>query len=382
MKKSKIIPYGRQWIDEGDIKEVAKVLKSDWITQGPNIDEFERKIAEYSGAKYAVAVSSGTAALHVAYMAAGIGEGDEIITTPLTFAATSNMAVKCGAKPIFADIDESTLNIDIKKIEEKITPKTKAIVVVDFAGQPCDLDEIGELARKHNLLFIEDAAHALGSEYKGKKVGGMANLTIFSFHPVKLITTGEGGMVLTNSKDLYDKMRSLRHHGAVKRPEIGGWYYDIEEPGYNFRITDLQCALGLSQFKKIGKFIKRRRDIVKKYNTAFKNIPQIIIPSEKEYVKSAWHIYPVQFRSEKLKMGRKEIFALLHENNIKVQVHYLPVHLHPFYKNKFGYKEGDFPKAERYYGQAISLPLFPAMTDKDVKAVIETVKKIINSIKR
>lgn len=375
--KNKFIPYGHQWIDKNDINEVVKVLKTDWITQGPKIEEFEKAVAKYCGVKYGVAVSSGTAALHSAYNVAGIRLGDEIIISPLTFAATANMVVFCRAKPVFVDIDGETLNIDPKGIEKKITPKTKAIVPVDFAGHPCDYDEIVKIAKKHKLLVIEDACHALGAEYKGKKVGNFSDMTILSFHPVKHITTGEGGMVLTNNKDFYEKLKIFRNHGIVKKPEKGGWYYEIENPSFNYRITDFQCALGLSQLKKINKFKKRRREIIAKYNKAFKNIKEVITPIEKDYAKSSWHIYPIQVKG----VDRRKIFDALRKKGIGVQVHYLPLHLQPFYKKKFGYKKGDFPIAEKYYEKAITLPLFPAMTKKDVIRVIKDVKKIINFFK-
>jgi UDP-4-amino-4,6-dideoxy-N-acetyl-beta-L-altrosamine transaminase len=378
----KIIPYGHQWIDNKDIKEVVRVLKSDWVTQGPKIEEFEKALAKYCGVKYAVAVSSGTAALHLAYKVAGIKSGDEVITTPLTFAATANGIVHCGGKPVFVDVNEDTLNIDPKKIERKITKNTKAIAPVDFAGHPCDYDEIRKIAKKHKLLIIEDAAHALGSEYKGKKIGSFADLTILSFHPVKTITTGEGGVVLTNRKDFYEKLKIFRHHGIIKNPQKGGWYYEIEEPGFNFRITDFQCALGISQLQKLDKFIKIRREIVAKYDKAFKDMKEIITPTERSYVKSAWHIYPVQLRLEKLKVDRKKIFEDLQKHGIGVQVHYIPLHLQPFYRKKFGYKKGDFPVAERYYERAITLPLFPKMKNEEVEKVIKTVKKIINLYKK
>lgn len=369
----KLIPYGHQWIDDKDVKEVAKVLKSDWITQGPKVKEFEKKVAKYCGAKYGVAVSSGTSALQVAYTAAGIKVGDEVITTPLTFAATSNCLVFNGAKPVFADIEADTLNIDPKEIEKKISKKTKAIAPVDFAGQPCDYEKILKIAKKYKLLIIEDGAHALGSKYKRKKVGSFADLTILSFHPVKTITTGEGGMVLTNRKDFYEKLKVLRNHGIVKKSAKDGWYYEIENPSFNFRLTDFQSALGISQLKKINKFIQRRREIVKKYNQAFKDIKEIIRPTERKEVKSAWHIYPIQ-----VKANRKKIFEALQKEGILVQVHYLPLHLQPFYRKKFGYKLGDFPRAEKYYQGAITLPLFPKMTNKEVDRVIKTVRKIIN----
>lgn len=374
----KIIPYGHQWIDEKDIQEVAKVLRTDWITQGPKVEEFEKAVARYCRAKYAVAVSSGTAALHAAYAAAGIKSGDEVITTPLTFAATAYTLSFLGGKPIFADIKENTLNINPTEIEKKITKKTKAICPVDFAGQPCDYKEILKIAKKHRLLIVEDAAQALGAEYQGKKIGSFSDLTILSFHPVKTITTGEGGMVLTNNKDFYQKLKIFRHHGIIKKPEKGGWYYEIENLGHNFRITDFQCALGISQLKKINKFLKRRREIVAEYNKAFKGIKEIILPEEKKDRKSAWHIYIIQLCLEKLKVDRKGIFEAFQKEGIGVQVHYLPLHLQPFFKKKFGYKVGDFPIAEKYYKKAITLPLFPKMTDGDVRYIIRSVKSIIN----
>ena len=373
MAKIKIIPYGHQWLDDNDIKEVIKVLKGDWLTQGPKIEEFEKAVAKYCGAKYGVAVSSGTAALHAAYSVAGISSGDEIITTPMTFAATANAAVFCGARPVFVDIRSDTLNINSELIEGLITSKTKAIIPVDFAGHPCDYEEIFKIARKHNLLVIEDACHALGAKYKGKKVGSFSDMTILSFHPVKHITTGEGGMVLTDNKIFYEKLKIFRHHGIIKIPEKGKWYYEIENPGYNYRITDFQCAIGISQLKKLDKFIEKRKKIAERYNKAFKNIEKIIIPTEKIYAKSAWHIYPIQIRGA----GRKEVFEKLFKLAVGAQVHYVPLHIQPFYQKRFGYKKGDFPIAEKYYEGAITLPLFPKMTDKEVQYVIDSVKKIL-----
>jgi perosamine synthetase len=377
MPKKKFIPYGHQWIDEKDIKEVLKVLRTDWITQGPKVEEFERAVADYCDTKYAVAVSSGTAALHAAYSVAGVASGDEVITSPITFAATANAAMYCGGRPVFADVQEDVINISPKEIEKKITKKTKVIAPVDFAGHPCDYDEIKKIAKKYKILVIEDASHALGSEYKGKKIGSLADMTILSFHPVKHITTGEGGMILTNNKDFYEKLKIFRHHGITKKPEKGGWYYQIKNLGYNYRLTDFQCALGISQLKKIDKFIKRRREIVDQYNKAFKEVEGIIIPKERDYVKSAWHIYPIRLRLEKLKVNRKKVFEKMQEQGIGVQVHYIPLHLQPLYKNKFGYEKKDFPVAEDYYEKAITLPLFPGMTDKDVEYSINCVKKLI-----
>ncbi|MDD5145041.1 MAG: UDP-4-amino-4,6-dideoxy-N-acetyl-beta-L-altrosamine transaminase [Candidatus Pacebacteria bacterium] len=380
MKKS--LPYGHQWIEKCDIKEVAQILGSDWVTQGPKVEEFEKKVAKYCKAKYAVAVSSGTTALHVAYYSAGLKEGDEVITTPLTFAATSSCLVFLGAKPVFVDINRETLNIDPEEIEKKITKKTKAIAPVDFAGQPCNYDEILKIAKKHNLLVIEDAAHALGSVYNGKRVGGISDITILSFHPVKTITTGEGGMVLTNNKVFYERAKRFRNHGIVKYPQKGGWYYEIKEPAPNYRLTDIQCMLGICQLRKLEKFVTRRRQIVDIYNKAFKSVPEIRSIKEAGRVKSAWHIYPIQLALEKLSAGRKEIFERFQKEGIGVQVHYLPLHLHSFYSNKFNYKKGDFPNAEDYYERAITLPLFPKMKKSDIDFVIKTAKKIINNYKK
>jgi len=384
-KNAGFIPYGHQWIDEEDIKEVVKVLKGDWITQGSKVDEFEKAVARYCKAEYGIAFSSGTAALHAACAAAGIGIGDEVITTPLTFAATANAIVYCGGKPIFADIQKDFLNIDPEEIEKKITnlsadrqERLKAIVPVDLAGHPCNYDKIKKIAQKYKLLIIEDAAQALGSVYRGRRIGSLADMTVFSFHPVKTITTGEGGMILTNNKGFYEKLKIFRNHGIVKKPKKGGWYYEIKNPGFNYRLTDFQCALGISQLKKLDKFVKRRKEIVDRYNKAFSDLGEIVTPNEREGVKSAWHIYIIQLVLEKLKVDRKKIFERLQKEKIGVQVHHVPVHLHPFYKEKFGYKKGDFPITERYYERAITLPLFPKMSNKEIERVIKIVKKIIS----
>jgi len=370
------IPYGHQWIDDGDIASVVEVLKSDWITQGTKVDEFEKKVAEYCGAKYAVAVSNGTAALHAACAVAGIVEGDEVITTPITFAATANAIVYCGGKPVFADIHEGTFNIDTKEIRKMLSAKTKAILPVDFAGHPADLDEIKAMAKERGLIVIEDAAHALGAEYKGRRVGSLADMTVLSFHPVKHITTGEGGMILTGNREFYDKLKIFRNHGIVRdiRP-ANPWYYEIHDLGHNFRITDFQCALGLSQMDKLDGFVERRRQIAKRYNEAFAGMTEIITPQEKENVRAVYHIYVVQLNLGKLKVGRKEIFEALRAENIGVNVHYIPVHLHPYYQREFGYRQGDYPVAERYYERAITLPLFPRMSNEDIDCVISVVKK-------
>ena len=379
--RTKFLPYGHQWIDEKDIESVVEVLRGDWITQGPKIREFEEAVAEFVGAKYAVALSSGTAALHAACFVAGITSRHEVIITPITFAASSNCILYLGGKPVFTDIKEDTYNIDAGKIERKITSKTKAIIPVDFAGQPADLDEIYEIAKERNLIVIEDASHALGAEYKGKKIGSISDMTIFSFHPVKPITTGEGGMVVTDNKGFYEKLLMFRTHGITKNKvklikNEGPWYYEMQELGYNYRITDFQCVLGISQLKKLDKFIGQRREIVKRYNEAFKNIEEIIVPYEKPEIKSAWHIYAIRLKLDRLKISRKEIFEALRAENIGVHVHYIPVYYHPYYQ-KLGYKKGLCPKAERYYEEAITLPLFPKMSDKNVEDVVEAVKKVI-----
>lgn len=371
------IPYGHQWLDDDDIAAVVDVLKSNWITQGPKVDEFERKVADYCGARYAVAVASGTAALHAACAVAGITDGDEAITTPITFAATANAVVLCGGKPVFADID-NTLNIDPKEIQNRLSARTRAILPVDFAGHPADLDAIKAIARDKGLVVIEDAAHALGAEYQGRRIGSISDMTILSFHPVKHITTGEGGMVLTDSREFYEKLRIFRHHGIIRDSgSENSWYYEIDSLGHNFRLTDFQCALGISQMNKLDGFIRRRREIAARYDEAFAGMKEIITTVEQENVKAVYHIYVIQLRLEKLKAGRQAVFEALREKNIGVNVHYIPVHLHPFYRRKFGYKKGDYPRAEGYYERAITLPIFPRMSDEDVERVIETVKKVI-----
>jgi UDP-4-amino-4,6-dideoxy-N-acetyl-beta-L-altrosamine transaminase len=376
--RSEPLPYGHQWIDEDDIASVVEVLKSDWITQGHKVDEFEAKIAKYCGAKHAVAVSSGTAALHIACAVAGISEGDESITSPITFAATANVMVYCGGKPVFADIREDTLNIDPEEVRKRLSSRTKALLPVDFTGRPADLDEIMAIAKERNLVVIEDAAHALGAEYKGRRIGSLADMTVFSFHPVKHITTGEGGMILTDNEEFYEKLKIFRHHGIVKdSPNKGSWYYEIYNPGYNFRLTDFQCALGISQLEKLGRFIQRRTEIAAKYNEAFAEMPEIITPVEKKNTKAVYHLYVLQLQLERLKTGRKHIFEALRAENIGVSVHYIPVHLHPYYQKEFGYKQGDYPRAERYYERAITLPIFPKMSNEDVEDVVKAVKKVI-----
>jgi UDP-4-amino-4,6-dideoxy-N-acetyl-beta-L-altrosamine transaminase len=376
------LAYGKQTIDESDIEAVITVLKGDYLTTGPYVKEFEEKVANYIGLKYAVAVSNGTAALHMACFAAGISDGDEVIVSPMTFAASANAIRYCGGIPVFADIDSDTYNIDPIKFEEKITERTKAIIPVDFAGQSVDMDHIKKIAHKYGLFIIEDAAHALGSEYKGRKVGSQADMVEFSFHPVKPITTAEGGIVGTNNLELYKKMLNFRTHGITRDEEAllsnhGPWYYEQQFLGFNYRLTDIQSALGISQMDKLDGFICRRREIVRQYNAAFKDLEEIIIPFEAEFSRSGWHLYVIKLKSELLKVTRKEIFLALQKENIGVNVHYLPVYLHPYYKD-LGYHKGLCPNAEELYENMMTLPLFPSMIEQDIEDVIQGVYKVIN----
>ncbi|MDF2065817.1 UDP-4-amino-4,6-dideoxy-N-acetyl-beta-L-altrosamine transaminase [Bacillus sp. Cr_A10] len=374
--RNSYLPYGKQMIDELDIEAVVNVLRGEFITTGPAIEKFEENIAEYVGAKYAVAFTNGTAALHGACFAADIGKGDEVVTTPMTFAASSNCVLYQGGTVVFADIDSSTYNIDPKSIEEQITNKTKAIIPVDFTGQPVDLESINKIAKQNNLVVIEDAAHALGARYKNKKIGSISDMTMFSFHPVKHITTGEGGMITTNNKVYYEKLLQFRSHGITRDPKLlkdnqGPWYYEMQFLGYNYRMTDIQAALGISQLLKLDSFLERRKEIVKKYNNAFQNIESITIPYQSNEGESSWHLYIIQ-----VSQNRRGIFESLQKRNIGVNVHYIPVHKLPYYQ-EIGYKETYLPNAEKLYENSISLPLFPGMTDQDVEDVIEAVEDVL-----
>ncbi len=377
-----MVPYGHQWLDKEDIKAVVEVLRSDWLTQGSKIKEFEDSLCRYTGARYAVVVSSGTAALHVASLAAGISAGDEVITSPITFVATANAVIYCGGRPVFADVQNDTINIDPIEIKKKINKRTKAIIPVHFAGHPCDLKEISQIAKERNLILIEDAAHALGAEYKGEKIGSCrySDMAVFSFHPVKTITTGEGGAVLTNRKDLYEKLLILRNHGITKdrikfiNRNDGTWYYEMQELGFNYRLTDFQCALGISQLKKIERFIKRRREIVKIYQSELSKLEDFVLPIERSYVKSAWHLYAIRLKN-RLKRKRKVIFDHLRKNNLWVQVHYIPVYRHPYYQKKYSSND-KCSVAEDYYQTEISLPLYPAMKTSEIQYVINIINQI------
>ncbi|MFH1709896.1 MAG: UDP-4-amino-4,6-dideoxy-N-acetyl-beta-L-altrosamine transaminase [bacterium] len=374
----KSIPYSTQFIDKDDIKAVAAALLSNYLTQGPKVAEFEEKVAGYCGAKYAVAFNSGTSALHGACSAAGIGHSNEVITSPITFVASANCVVYCGGTPVFADVEPDTALISVEKIKRKITSKTKAIIPVDYAGHPCDMDSINKISRENKLIVIEDAAHSLGAEYKGKKVGTLADMTILSFHAVKHITTGEGGMILTDNKSYYDKLIKFRTHGITRAVHSKDpWYYEMQDLGYNYRLTDIQCALGISQLKKLDKFLKIRRDIANRYNKAFADIEGIGIPVEKGHARSSCHLYPIRLNKE-LVLKKRQIFQDLRKLGIGVNVHYIPVPLQPYYRDKFGYKKGDFPHAEAFYQSEISLPLHQKMTKNDVDQVIQSIKRTVN----
>lgn len=379
--------YGHQYIDDADIQAVVEVLKSDFLTCGPKIEELEKKLCEVTGAKYAVVCSNGTAALHMACQAAGIGREDEVITTPITFAASANCALYCGAKPVFADINEETYNIDPANVESLTTEKTKAVVAVDYTGQSVELDRLLAHCRKHNLVLIEDGAHVIGTSYNGKKNGSIADMTTLSFHPVKTVTGGEGGAVLTNSEEYYQKLLLYRSHGITKNPAMmehepdGPWYYEQVALGMNYRMTDMQAALIISQLDKLPMFSKRRKEIVKAYDEAFSKLPQLFVQKEIPQSDTTRHLYILRIRPEKLKIDRKQFFEALAAENICCQVHYIPIYYFPYYE-KLGYRKGLCPKAEKLYEEEISLPLYYAMTDQDVDDVIRAVTKIAEYFKR
>jgi perosamine synthetase len=380
--REKLLPYGRQSLDDADVRAVVEVLKSDWLTTGPKVDEFEERFAAWVGAQHAISFSSGTAALHGAAFAAGLGPGDEAVTTPMTFCATANCVLYQGATPVFADVSRDTLNIDPTQVSEKITSRTKAIIAVDYAGHPAALHELRELAKTQNerVFLIEDACHALGAEYKGQRVGGIADMTVFSFHPVKHLTTGEGGMVTTNDARLAETLRRFRNHGisseARERQESGQWFYEMVLLGFNYRLTDIACALGLSQLDKLAANLKRRREIAAQYSSAFRDLRGLATPTVHDDVNPAWHLYPVRLKLEMLGTKRGEIFRALRAENIGVNVHYIPVHKHPYYRERFPSSHG-YPVAEDAYERLISLPMFHAMTAQDVGDVIRAVSKVV-----
>lgn len=372
------IPYARQLIDEADIEAVIEVLLSDWLTTGPKVEEFEQAFADFVGAKHAVAVSSGTAALHAAMYAANIGAGDEVIVPPMTFVATVNAVVFQGGTPVFSDVEEDTLLLNPRIVEEKITSRTKAIIAVDYAGQPCDYDVLRTIAEKHGLILVADACHALGARYKGRNVGTLADLTIFSFHPVKHITTGEGGMITTDDSMLVERMRRFRNHGInydhASRSEQGTWYYEMTDLGYNYRITDFQCALGLSQLRKLPLFLERRLEIAQIYDRELASLDSIKPLSASPDVTHSYHLYVIRVQE------RDSIFAFLRRKGVGVNVHYIPVHLHPFYRQRFGTGEGLCPASEAAYEGILSLPIFPEMSDQEVERVVHELRRLVVGI--
>lgn len=379
--------YGRQWIEQDDIQAVCDTLCGNLITCGPRVDEFERKLCTMTGAKHALVVSNGTAALHCACIAAGIKSGDEVITTPLTFVASANCVLYCGGTPVFADVNPDTYNIDPESIRSHITDRTKAVIAVDFTGQVVEMEEIRNICEEHNLILIEDAAHSIGSKYNGVSVGNLADLTCMSFHPVKTITGGEGGVVITNSDSLYHKLMLARTHGitrdagqmSVETPE-GPWYYEQVELGFNYRLTDFQAALIISQLGKLERFTARRKEIVRAYDEAFCGLPEIVIQKEIPQSDTCRHLYILQLNLEQLSCTRREFFDALAAENVQPQVHYIPVYWFPYYQ-KMGYKRGLCPNAEKIYERILSIPLYPKMTDQDVEDVIHAVKKVVAAYK-
>ena len=379
------IPYGRQWIDEDDEQAVLETLRADFLTQGPMVTAFEQALCEYTGASYCVAVASGTAALHLAVAALELPAGSEGITTPNTFTATANSMAYCGLRPVFSDIDPISYNLDAEQLATKISPNTRLITPVHFAGQPADMQRIHRLASQHGLKVIEDAAHAIGSTYAdGSRVGNCrySDATIFSFHPVKTLTTGEGGAIMTNDPTLYHRMLLLRSHGITKAPEAlsqhpGPWYYEMVTLGWHYRMTDIQAALGISQLKKIERFKARRREIVSNYNQAFRDLPNIMTPQEASGVSSCFHLYVVKIDFSGLGKTRAEVMNHLLAQGIGTQVHYIPVHTQPWYQQHYGYKTGDFPIAEHYYEQCLSIPLFAKMTDAEQQHVIHVIRELV-----
>lgn len=380
------IPYGHQDIGAAEIRAVTKVLRSDWLTQGPNVLTFERALAKRIGARDVVAVSSGTAALHAACFALGLHRGDEVITSPLTFVASANCALYVGATPRFADVDTATGTLDPRAVAQALTSKTKALIPVDFAGNLCDWDALLRLARRRKFSTIEDASHAIGATYRRRPVGSFADLTVFSFHPVKHITTGEGGAIATNSPALAARLRRFRTHGITRNPKEltqnpGPWYYEMHDLGFNYRITDLQCALGTVQLGRLSRFVSRRTAIVQHYNAAFADLPDVVLPRGREQTRPAWHLYVLRLAGP-LVPQRRAIFETLSARGLGVNVHYIPVHLQPFYRRRFGYRPGDFPRAEAYSDSAITLPLYPSMTQRQVATVVRVVRRTIREFAR
>ncbi|AXV38917.1 UDP-4-amino-4,6-dideoxy-N-acetyl-beta-L-altrosamine transaminase [Methanobacterium sp. BAmetb5] len=377
------IPFSRHSIGKEEITEVLCTLNSDWITRGPKTFKFEEMFSSYVDSKFSLAVNSCTAALHLVLAGLDIGKGDEVITTPLTFAATSEVIIHQNAKPVFADVERDTYNIDPSKLEEKISKNTKAIIPVHYAGHPCDMDEIMRIASDYDLYVIEDAAHAIGSKYKGRNIGTIGDATCFSFYATKNLATGEGGMITTNNEELAEKMRILSLHGISKDAwkrysSEGSWYYEILYPGYKYNMSDIEASIGIHQLKKLDSMQKRRNEIATIYNKSFKEVLEIITPAVKDYAKHAWHLYPILVNNDLLNINRNDFIEALKAENIGTSVHFIPLHFHPYYNENYGFKKGDFPVAESIYEKEISLPIYPKMTDEDVHQVVNAVKKIIN----
>ena len=381
--RSTLLPYGRQKIDQEEVDSVIRVLRSEWLTSGPMTEEFEQAFADFVGIEFAVAVSSGTAALHTAVHALDICAEEEVIVPAMTFAATANCVVFEDAKPVFVDVDPKTLLIDPHRVEEQISSRTRAIIAVDYAGQPCDYAALTKLADQHGLTLLADACHSMGARYKGRTVGSLAELSAFSLHPVKHITTGEGGLITTANPTLAEKMRRFRNHGIAQdhrqRAEAGSWFYEMTDLGYNYRLTDFQSALGISQLNKLRKWLEIRQRIAGEYDAAFADLPAITPLHTVQALSHAHHLYVVQLEPSRLKCDRKEIFAALRAEGIGVNVHYIPVHLHPYYRANFGTKAGMCPVAEAAYQRILSLPIFPSMSDRDVRDVVEAVKKVVSA---
>jgi len=386
---NKIYSYGKQCIEEDDIQAVTDALKSDWLTQGPTISKFEELLCEKSGSLYASAVMNGTAALHLTGLASGWTKGDVVLTTPLTFLATANCILYAGAEPDFVDIDGISYTIDIRKLEDKVRDyqkkgkKIKAVIGVDYAGHPCKWEELRFLADKYEFQLIDDACHALGAEYKNSRnyASKYADVTILSFHPVKHITTGEGGAVLTNNKEIDERIKRLRTHGMTKDEKYldrndGSWYYEIFELGFNYRITDIQCALGISQMNKLGRFIQKRREIAHYYDRVFEADERFVVPRVSKDVFHAYHLYPLQIRFDRISVTKKDLFGRLREKNIFCQVHYIPIHLQPYYRKKFGFQPGDYPMSEKFYEQEMSIPVYPQLETEDLEYISQRIKML------
>ncbi len=384
--RGRLLPYGRQTIDEDDVAAVVQTLRSDWLTTGPRVAEFENALAAVAGTSEAVAVSNGTAALHAAMYSLGVGPGDEVLVTAMTFAASANCAAYLGATPVFVDVDPDTLLIDPDKVEARITPRTKTIVAVDYAGQPCDYDALKTIADKHGLTLVDDACHAIGGCYRGRQVGSLALLSAFSFHPVKHVATGEGGAVTTDDAELARRTRLFRNHGITtdfrERAAQGAFAYEMVDLGFNYRLSDIQCALGLSQLAKLPASVARRQAIARQYDEAFRRRPIVKPLAVRSDVSHAYHLYVIRLELEALTTDRATVFRALRAERIGVNVHYLPVHLHPYYQNNFGTGRGMCPVAEAAYERILSLPMFPAMSDEDVSDVVAAVEKVVCHYRR